>query len=174
MLRLFVVLLSVVFVGCFETNNVTKEDVSDMADCYETTIAVDDRYAIVLNKDCMDSLLLSAAPKIALETEAIVNAEEVTETAAEATETEEELDDVMVDSTPVALPVDADWELIATLQRNPLAPETFYIFPEENEVISKAYEAGKHFIFELGIEYKEGYVYKIRHYIIQPEISLSR
>ena len=144
-------LLLVVLAGCLGFNDVTQDNVSDMADCYETTIVVDDRYGIVLDKDCMDSVLLSAGPKIAIETEVIKNAEEVGETAVEATEPEPvALDGMVVDSTPVALPVDADWELIATLQRNPLDPGMFYIFPEQNEAIGKAYEAGKHFIFEIG------------------------
>lgn len=72
------------------------------------------------------------------------------------------------DSTPVILPADATWELIATLQRNPLAPAMFYIFPEENTAMINAYVDGKHFIFEFGGEYRED-TSLIRHYIIQPE-----
>ena len=37
----------------------------------------------------------------------------------------------VIGSTPIVIPVDADWELIATLQRNPLSPAAFYIFPEQ-------------------------------------------
>ena len=70
---------------------------------------------------------------------------------------------------PVAPPTNVDWELIATLQRNPLSPAEFYIFPEQNEAISAAYETGKHFIFEIGRELREGWTYVIRRYIIQPE-----
>lgn len=78
--------------------------------------------------------------------------------------------DLVADSTPiVAIPVDADWELIATLQRNPLKPAEFYIFPHQNEAINAAYRLGKHFIFEFGREIKERNVNRIRHYIIQPE-----
>ena len=80
---------------------------------------------------------------------------------------------LVIDSMPVALPVDADWELIATLQRNPLSPAMFYIFPEQNEAISDAYEAGKHFIFEIGHELREGRVDAVRHYIIQPELPFQ-
>ena len=80
---------------------------------------------------------------------------------------------LVIDSTPVALPVDADWELIATLQRNPLSPTMFYIFPEQNEAISAAYEAGKHFIFEMGGELREGRTDPVRHYIIQPELPFQ-
>ena len=135
-------LLFVVFVGCFEMNNVTKEDVSDMADCYETTIAVDDRYAIVLDKNCMDSLLLSAAPKIALETEAIVNAEEVGETAVEATETEA--------SPQYPCPIEdrGDWVLLVTLKRNNFNLTAFAIPTKEwVELITQAYLDGKDFLF---------------------------
>lgn len=141
MVRLFVVLLSVVFVGCFEMNNVTKEDVSDMADCYETTIAVEDRYAIVLDKDCMDSLLLSAAPKIALETEAIVNAEEVGETAAEATETE------VATEYPCPIEDRGDWTLLATLKRNNFNLTHFRVPKELADPINQAYVDGKDFLF---------------------------
>ena len=73
----------------------------------------------------------------------------------------------------VAPPTDVDWELIATLQRNPLSPAMFYIFPEQNEAISTAYEAGKHFIFEIGGELREGRTEPIRHYIIQPELPFQ-
>ncbi len=69
-----------------------------------------------------------------------------------------------------AVPSNVDWELIATLQRNPLKPGAFYIFPEQKEAINVAYREGKHFIFEIGREYKEDLGSKIRHYIIQPEI----
>ena len=81
----------------------------------------------------------------------------------------EEVDPPVIDSTPVvAIPTDVDWELIATLQRDPLSPGEFYIFPEQNEAISKAYEGG-----EIGGEFNEGWGKIIRHYIIHPEI-LSR
>ena len=78
-------------------------------------------------------------------------------------------DNPAADSTPVALPADANWELIATLQHNPLDPARFYIFPEESVAMNNAYEAGKHFIFEFSGEYKEDNTRKTRHYIIQPE-----
>ena len=159
------ILLMVVLAGCSVSDDLTKDDVSDVADCYEQTIIVDDHYAIVLDKDCMDLALLSAGPKIALEAEAIEKAEEAPEPEAE----------LVIDSTPVvAIPIDVDWELIATLQRDPLAPGMFYIFPEEKEAISKAYEGGKHFIFEIGREFNEvSWGDVIRHYIIQPEIPLQ-
>ena len=161
-------LLCVVLAGCSVLDDLTKDDVSDVADCYEQTIIVDDHYAVVLDKDCMDLALLSAGPKIALEAEAIEKAEEAPETEAE------DVDPPVIDSTPVvAIPTDVDWELIATLQRDPLDPGEFYIFPEENEAISKAYEAGKHFIFEIGGEFNEGRRGVIRHYIIQPEVPFQ-
>ncbi len=156
-------LLCVVLAGCSVLDDLTKDDVSDVADCYEQTIIVDDHYAIVLDKDCMDLALLSAGPKIALEAEAIEKAEEAPEPEAE------DVDPPVIDSTPVVIPTDVDWELIATLQRNPLDPEMFYIFPEQKEAISKPYEEGKHFIFEIGGEFREGNSNVIRHYIIQPE-----
>ena len=74
----------------------------------------------------------------------------------------------IIDSTPVVIPTDADWELIATLERNPLRPATFYIFEGQNEAIEPAYRAGKHFIFEIGTEFRETRSIVVRHYIIQP------
>ena len=75
---------------------------------------------------------------------------------------------LVMDSTPVVIPTDADWELIATLERNPLRPVTFYIFDWQNEAIESAYRAGKHFIFEIGREHRETGSIVVRHYIIQP------
>lgn len=170
-MRFFCVIMTLLFVvlaGCSVSDDLTKDDVSDVADCYEQTIIVDDHYAIVLDKDCMDLALLSAGPKIALEAEAIEKAEEAPEPEAE------DVDPPVIDSTPVvAIPTDVDWELIATLQRDPLAPGMFYIFPEQQEAIGKAYEAGKHFIFEIGGEYNEGWRKMVRHYIIQPEVPFQ-
>ena len=161
-------LLCVVLAGCSVLDDLTKDDVSDVADCYEQTIIVDDHYAIVLDKDCMDLALLSAGPKIALEAEVIEKAEEAPEPEAE------DVGSPVIDSTPVvAIPIDVDWELIATLQRDPLAPGMFYIFPEQREAISKAYEGGKHFIFEIGGENNEGWSKMIRHYIIHPEVPFQ-
>ena len=80
---------------------------------------------------------------------------------------------LVMDSTPVILPTDADWELIATLERNPLRPETFYIFEWQAEAIMNAYLDGKHFIFEIGKEHREMYTNKIRHYIIQPTLPFQ-
>ena len=75
----------------------------------------------------------------------------------------------VIDSTPVVIPTNADWKLIATLERNPLKPSEFYIFPEQEETIITGYVAGKHFIFEIGRNPIETNNNRIRHYIIQPE-----
>ena len=83
-------------------------------------------------------------------------------------DSEDTLNPITYDSTPVVIPTDADWELIATLQHNPLYPTTFYIFPEQKEALNIAYADGKHFIFEIGKEHRDMYTDKIRHYIIQP------
>ena len=145
----FASLCLVVFAGCFGLENVTKDDVRNVADCYEETVVGDDHYAVVLNKDCIDLAILSTPLP---------------------TETESE-DDVVEDSTPVVLPADATWELVATLQRNPLAPWQFYIFPEQQESMIEAYLAGKHFIFEIGGEFTDPV--GRRHYIIQPYIPFQ-
>ena len=89
------ILLFVVFLGCFELNNVTKDTVDDVADCYEGTIAVDDHYAIVLNKDCMDTVLLPA-PAVSAE--------------AECPETE------AAQQYPCPIEDRGDWTLLATLK----------------------------------------------------------
>ena len=97
---------------------------------------------------------------------------EVFDSAVIVDEIEEEIHCVIV-PPPVAPPTNTDWELIATLQRNPLSPAMFYIFPEQNEAISDAYKAGKHFIFEIGGELREGRTDVVRHYIIQPELPFQ-
>ena len=86
-----------------------------------------------------------------------------------------EVDNPFTQDTPqtIVIPADADWELIATLERNPLRPSQFYIFPEEMPVINTAYVDGKHFIFEIGKEHRETYRNKIRHYIIQPTLPFQ-
>ena len=81
---------------------------------------------------------------------------------------EEIIEPVTYDSTPVILPPNADWELIATLERNPLKPATFYIFDWQKEVINQAYRDGKHFIFEIGNVHRGGSGSPIRFYILQP------
>ena len=78
------------------------------------------------------------------------------------------LNPILYDSTPVVIPTDADWELIATLERNPLRPATFYIFDWQKEIVNQAYLDGKHFIFEIGGEYRDKRKIVVRHYIIQP------
>ena len=142
MLRLFVVLLSVVFVGCFDLNTVTKDTIDDVADCYEQTVVVeDDYYAIVLDKDCMDSVLLSAGPKIALEAEAIEKAEESPEPDVEATET-----DV---ATEYPCPIEdlGDWALLVTLARNNFTLGSFRVPDEEIDLITQAFVDQKDFLF---------------------------
>ena len=86
-----------------------------------------------------------------------------------------EVDNPFTQDTPqtIVIPADADWELIATLERNPLRPSQFYIFPEEMHVINTGYVAGEHFIFEIGKEHRETYRNKIRHYIIQPTLPFQ-
>ena len=78
------------------------------------------------------------------------------------------IEPVIYDSTPVILPPDAEWELIGTLERNPLSPSTFYVFDWQAEAMNLAYQSGKHFIFEIGVDYRERSGNKILHYIIQP------
>ncbi len=148
MLRLFVVLLSVVFMGCLGFNDVAKDDVSDVADCYEGTVAVDDRYGIVLDKDCMDVLLLSAGQKIVIDTESIKNAEEVGGNAEEAPETEGE---VIETDAPVLYPCPiedrGDWALLARLERNNFNLPAFRVPAELIDPITQAYVDQKDFLF---------------------------
>ena len=81
---------------------------------------------------------------------------------------EEIIEPVTYDSTPVILPPNADWELIATLERNPLRPAQFYIFDWQKEVINQPYLDGKHFIFEIGREPRGQQLTPLRYYILQP------
>ena len=94
---------------------------------------------------------------------------EMVDDTASVDETVEDTESCVIVPPPVEIPTDADWELIATLERNPLRPTQFYIFPEQAEAIITAYVAGKHFIFEIGKDPIETNNNRIRHYIIQPE-----
>ena len=138
----------VVLVGCFGLENVTNDDVSDVADCYEQTIVVDDHYAIILDKDCMDFALLSAAPKIALESESIENAEEVPAPEAEAPETEVEATETEV-SPQYPCPIEdlGDWTLLVTLARNNFSLGSFRVPDEEIDLITQAFVDQKDFLF---------------------------
>ena len=148
-LLLIAALFFVVFLGCFGIENVTKDDVSDVADCYyEGTIVVDDRYGIVLDKDCMDVLLLSAAPKIAIETEAIANAEEVLASNVESPELDEEATETeAAQQYPCPIEDRGDWTLLVTLKRNNFNLPAFRVPKEWIDLITKAYVDGKDFLF---------------------------
>lgn len=86
-------------------------------------------------------------------------------------DTANDADCVFILPAPVNIPTDVDWELVATLQRNPLSPAQFYIFPEPKELMVEAYLTGKHFIFEIGGEFADWL--GSRHYIIQPYIPFQ-
>ncbi len=123
-----------VFAGCFGLENVTKDDVSDVADCYEQTVIVDDHYAIILDKDCMDFALLSSAPKIALEAESIEKAEEAPEPEV---------------TTEYPCPIEdrGDWTLLVTLKRNNFNLNAFRVPKEWIDLITQEYVDGKDFLF---------------------------
>ena len=99
---------------------ITKDAVENLASCYEQTETTDDSYIISLDRFCVD-MELSGLP-----TTAPPHAVTVT--------------------PPVEIPTDGKWELIATLQRNPLRPGEFYLFDADTEGIMAAYVSGQHFI----------------------------
>ena len=139
---LFCMIMTLLFVvGCSVWDDVTKDDVSDVADCYEQTIIVDDHYAIVLDKDCMDLALLSAGPKIALEAEAIEKAEEATEPEAEATGTE------VAPQYPCPIEDYEGWTLLITLARNNFNLNQFRVPKTEIDTITQAYVDAKDLLF---------------------------
>ena len=140
---LLLTLLPIVLLACGDgVDLITKDVVENIASCYEQMETTDDRYIVSLDKHCVDIELGLPTP------------------APTPTVTE---------NPPVAIPTDAEWELIAMLQRNPLRPAEFYLFDEDQTAISGAYLAGKHFIFEIGSENKGRQGAGTRHYIIQPE-----
>lgn len=106
-------------------NLITQDTVENIASCYETTETTNDHYIVSLDRFCVD---LELIPQAFTPTQEITN------------------------NPPVAIPTDAEWELIATLQRNPLRPSEFYIFEEDSIAMATAYIEGKHFIFEIGGE----------------------
>lgn len=140
---LLLTLLPIVLLACGDgVDLITKDVVENMASCYEEMETRDDRYIVSLDKHCVDMELGLPTP------------------APTPTVTE---------NPPVAMPTEAEWELIATLQRNPLKPGLFYLFDKDQKAIMTAYIAGKHFIFEIGMENKGRQGNQLRHYIIQPE-----
>ena len=140
---LLLTLLPIILLACGDgVDLITKDAVENIASCYEQMETTDDRYIVSLDKHCVDMELGLPTP------------------APTPTVTE---------NPPVAIPTDAEWELIATLQRNPLRPAEFYLFDEDKDAITRAYTAGKHFIFEIGHENKGRQVNQARYYIIQPE-----
>lgn len=122
---------------------ITRDVISDVADCYQSTAETDDSYLISLDKNCVDFELSGVG---------------TSPPTPDATA-----------PPPVAIPTDAEWEHIATLQRNPLKPGLFYLFEADHTAIMTAYLAGKHFIFEIGTENQARRVDQIRHYILQTE-----
>ena len=140
---LLLTLLPIVLLACGDgVDLITKDVVENMASCYEEMETRDDRYIVSLDKHCVDMELGLPTP------------------APTPTVTE---------NPPVAIPTEAEWELIATLQRNPLKPSLFYLFDKDQKAIMTAYIAGKHFIFEIGSENKGREASQARYYIIQPE-----
>ena len=123
-------------------NLITTDVVENIAGCYDEMETTDNHYIVYADRNCVDFEIGLPTP---------------TPTTA------------VSGNPPVALPTDANWELIATLQRNPLRPFEFYLFEEDNDAIATAYIAGKHFIFEIGGENRSRQVGQARYYIIQPE-----
>ena len=121
---------------------ITQDAVENVASCYEQMETTDAHYIVSLDKHCVDMEL--GLPTASLTTP-------------------------VTDNPPVAIPTDAEWELIATLQRNPLRPAEFYLFDEDKKAITNAYIAGRHFIFEIGSENRSRQVNQARYYILQPE-----
>ena len=67
---------------------------------------------------------------------------------------------------------DNNWELIATLERNPLKPSHFYVpdgkaehLPDLTDTINGAYAEGKDFIFAIK---KDSFIHHIQFYLLQP------
>lgn len=140
---MLLMLFPIVLLACGDgVNLITTDVVENMAGCYEEMETTDDRYIISLDKHCVDFEIGLPTP---------------TPTT------------VVSDNPPVAIPTDAEWELIATLQRNPLRPAEFYLFDEDKKALNAAYLAGKHFIFEIGSENRSRQINQMRYYIIQPE-----
>ena len=142
MKRFLLLLLPIVLLACGEgVDLITKDVVENIAGCYEQTETTNNHYIISLDKDCVDMEL--GQPIVA--------------------------PTAVTHNPPVAIPTNTEWELIATLQRNPLKPASFYLFDEDNDAIAAAYIAGKHFIFEIGSENRGRQVNQARYYILQPK-----
>lgn len=141
-LLLLTLLFPIVLLACGDgVDIITKDVVENVAGCYDQMETTDNHYIVSLDRNCID---LELGQPITAPTPAVT------------------------DNPVVAIPTDAEWELIATLQRNPLKPASFYLFDEDNDAIAGAYIAGKHFIFEIGSENRGRQINQARYYIIQP------
>ena len=103
-------------------------------------------------------------------------------TSEEHTETEsqsaDEVADTEIPTVNVVYPVTTcpnpnnSWELVATLERNPLQPHQFYVpdgevehLPDLTDVINGAFAEGKHFIFVIKRQHN---INQIQFYLLQP------
>ena len=88
-------------------------------------------------------------------------------------ETDPDIPTVNVVLAETACPTpNQDWELIATLERNPLNPSHFYVpdgkaehLPDLTDTINGAYAEGKDFIFAIK---KDSFIHHIQFYLLQP------
>ena len=91
----------------------------------------------------------------------------------EGIETDPDIPTVNVVFPETACPnPDNNWELIATLERNPLNPSHFYVpdgkaehLPDLTDTINGAYAEGKDFIFAIK---KDSFIHHIQFYLLQP------
>ena len=116
--------------GCGEgrLDLITSDVISDAAGCYQSIEADGDTYFIALDKNCVDI--------------------ELSGLGSPAVETVPDTPTVNLVTPEVTCPnPDNSWELIATLERNPLQPYQFYVPDELVDPINGAYEEGKDFIF---------------------------
>lgn len=117
----------------------------DAADCYQQTVVVDDYYAVVLDKNCMDSAILSANPRAAsTEIEVIVPFD--ADPASTKTETEGAEAEV---APEYACPIEdlGDWALLVRLARNNFNLGSFRVPDEEIDLITQAFVDQKDFLF---------------------------
>lgn len=147
MKRFLILTLLLTLIGCGDgVNLITQDAVENLASCYDDMETTDDQYIVAVDKNCVD-----------IELGLPITAQTPITTA----------------NPPIAIPTDTEWELIATLQRNPLKPADFYLFDEDNDAITNAYREGKHFIFEIGSENRSRQVNQARYYILQPSLPFE-
>lgn len=149
-------LITLCCIGCGEggLKLITQESIEDVVSCYESVETDGDSYFIALDKNCVDMELSDFGGPAVAPVDVEENAPRVN----------------LVPTEFIGPEPDHQWELIATLQRDPLRPDRFYVpsgkvahLPDLTDTLTGAFAAGKDFIFVI----KKGMLFPEKQFYIQ-------